>query len=199
MSLISRCGPLLLLGGLTGCVVAPLPPQPLPLVAVPGPNKTQAAFQQDDVACRAVAAAPQSAAGVPPGAQPSEPGAPASGSQDPAQADATQQAAMAASGIYLHCMESHNNVVQPLAIMRPAVYPGYGYAPIYGPYDGYDVYPWLYDGYPGFYGYGGWGGYWGFRGGWGGGWGRGGYGGGYGGGGFHGGGGGFGGGGRGGR
>ena len=40
---------------------------------------------------------------------------------------------MAASGIYLHCMEAHNNVVQPIAVMRP---PGYGYA-AYGPYDGY--------------------------------------------------------------
>ncbi len=160
MTLIGRCGAVLLLAGLSGCVVAPLPQAPLPLVAVPGPAKTAAAFQQDDTACRAEAASPStSGPSAPASAAPGQPSA-------PAQGDQSQDAAMAASGVYLHCMESRNNVVQPIAVARPAVY---GYYPYYGPYGGYGPYPWLYDGYyPGFYGvYGFYGGYYGWRGGYG--------------------------------
>jgi hypothetical protein len=151
MTLIGRCGAVLVLGGLSGCVVAPLPQAPLPLVAVPGPAKSAAEFQQDDVACRTAAASSHPPAA--PAAAPAQPGQPAP--QGQAQADQSQTDAASAVGIYLHCMESHNNVVQPLVPIPPLIYAGYagyGYAPFYGPYDGYGPYPWLYDGYPGFYG-----------------------------------------------
>ena len=153
MTLTGRCGAALLLAGLSGCVVAPLPQAPLPLVAVPGSAKTAAAFQQDDTACRAEAASP---------AAPAAPGQPSA----PAQGGQSQDEAASAGGVYLHCMEARNNVVQPIAVARPAVY---GYYPYYGPYGGYGPYPWLYDGYyPGFYGiYGFYGGYYGWHGGYG--------------------------------
>jgi hypothetical protein len=167
MRIVLRTGMVLLLGGLSGCVVAPPPPlQPVPLVAVPGAAKTEAEFRQDDTTCR-TAAAP-----LPPA--PSQPAT--SGVQvppGPAPAEA-----------YLRCMSAHNNVVQPVAQAEPALY---GYYPAYPVYAGlYDPYPWLYGGYYGGFGFygrccGGYrGGYGGFRdAGFGGG--------GYGGGGFHGG------------
>jgi hypothetical protein len=180
MALTGRCSVALLLSGLSGCVVAPLPQRPLPLVAVPGPAKTAAEFQQDDVACRAAAApAPGPGSAAPAQTSPSA-------TPSPAQPGQSQDDAAGAAGTYLHCMESHNNVVQPLLPARPLVYAAYapyGYFPgLYGPYDGYGVYPWLYDGSYGAY-FGG--GFYGWRGGYGGGdrgGFRGGYGGGYGGG-----------------
>ena len=59
------------------------------MIAIPGPGKTEAAFRQDDLACR-VAAAPL-------------PGDPAS---SPAAA-------------YFGCMSNRDNIIQPLVVARP--------------------------------------------------------------------------------
>jgi hypothetical protein len=172
---------LLLTGVLAGCVAPPppLPPQ-APLVAVPGPAKTQADFQQDDAACRAAVA------GLPPGA-PNQPSAEqVRAAQAAAQANVAPPPAEALPpGVaYLRCMTARQNLVQPLA---PPV-PLYAYYPAYPVYAGIGFgYPFFYDdvfairfgygfgygrygygyGYRGFGGYGhrGYGGYGGFRGG----------------------------------
>lgn len=126
-------GAVLLAGALAGCV-APPPPSQAPLVAVPGPAKTEAAFRQDDAACRAAAAA------LPPGA----PGQPTA-----EQAQAANQASIAPPpaealppGVaYLRCMTARQNLVQPLA---PPV-------PLYAYYPAYPVYPAIGFGSPFFY------------------------------------------------
>ena len=139
-----RCGTLALLTGLAGCVVAPPPPSPqIPLVAIPGPTKTQAQFQQDDTACRVAAVA------LPP--------APGSAPAVAAPADPTavpQQ--MPPGAIYLRCMASRDNVIEPLAPARPVLYGYYSDYPIYAGFG--DTYPWLYGDYYGFGFYGGFGG-----------------------------------------
>ncbi len=169
-------GAVLLTGVLAGCVAAPLPPPSAPLVAVPGPAKTEAEFRQDDAACRAAAA------GLPPGA----PDQPTAAQVNAVQANAAPPPAEALPpGVaYLRCMTARRNLVQPLA---PPV-------PLYADYPAYPVYAGIGFGYPFFYddvfalrfgygfgrfgygyGYRGYGGYGGFRaGGYGGGFGHGG-------------------------
>ncbi len=170
MRTVQRLGAITLVGGLTGCVVAPLPPQQIPLVAVPGPAKTDVVFRQDDLACRAAAVE------LPPDAPaPARPAPTAQGTTSPAAAVSSPDALppMPPAVIYLRCMENRGNIVQPMA---PAYASGppvvYGYYPGYPVYAGFgDTYPWLYGDSFGFYrgGWvGGWGGGW--RGGWGGGW-----------------------------
>ncbi len=166
-----------LLAGLTGCYVPPPPPPQVPLVAIPGPSKTQAQFQQDDAACRTAAAAPASApqansftngssavnnvAGQASSANPST--SPLTGSAGQLQPTGDQ---MPPGAVYLRCMVSRANIVQPLATQPPPLYAFYPQYPIYVGFG--DTYPWLYDGfgYGGFYG-GFYGGYRGYRGGYG--------------------------------
>ena len=147
-------------GLLAGCVVAPppvayLPPpvqQPAPLVAVPGPNKNQAAFQADDRSCRAEAdRVPASAANVPPPANPD--------SMDP-------NAPVPPGVVYLRCMTARGNQVQPLQAAAapvlyayPAAYPvyagvGFGFPLFYDSPFIFGVYGRRYYGpyYGGFYG-----------------------------------------------
>ncbi len=221
MRLNPTLGAVLLAGGLAGCVAPPSPafvaaPQAAPaqLVAVPGPGKTPAAFQQDDAACRtAIAALPPAAQAQPTAeqlaaarsnvVQATEAGAgPIDTSNAPPPAEALPPGVA-----YLRCMTSRQNQVQQVT---PAVQL-YAYYPTYPIYPGIGFgYPFFYDdvfafrfgygfGFGGYgrYGYGGYyrggyGGYSGYRGGYGGGYGGGFHGGGFGGGGFHGGGGGFG-------
>lgn len=59
---------MVLLGGLAGCVAQPDQP---PLVALPGPAKTEAQFRQDDSACRGVLAG--TPVGMPDGFQAAQP------------------------------------------------------------------------------------------------------------------------------
>jgi len=156
-----KFGAVMLLGGLAGCV-APTPP---PLVAVPGPAKTDAAFRQDDAACRAVAAA------LPPVAAPSpvsqHTAAASTNGQAAVQPAAAEPLATPPRVVYLNCMTAHNNAAVPLPRVQPA-YVGYPAYPVYAGFG--DYYPWLYGndvvGFYGFYGgccgwYGG-----GFQGGW---------------------------------
>ena len=166
----------LALVGVTGCTV--IPPPPPPLVALPGPTKTQASFAQDDVVCRVAAGQAQPAA-VAPRAPPAQPATPAA-STAPLAPGSAAPLPLTPGELYLRCMASRNNVIQPLAVVRPAFYGFYDAYPVYAGFG--DYYPFLYGGYFGGY-------YGGFRGGYYGGF-HGGFGGGYGGGGFHGGGGG---------
>ena len=218
-----RVGLAAILAGLTGCVAAPPPVySPPPLVAVPGPAKTQAQFTQDDGACRAEAGqaaqtsqpqpAPGQVQGVAPGqSQAQQPTSPSSGYASSGQvanapAGAQQAAGQAPPGlVYLRCMSARNNLVEPLPTAAPPAYAYYVPDPLY-PYGDYA--PFLYSGYgfgffggccyggfrEGYYRGGGFGGFGGYRGGGFGDFRDGGFGGGRGGGGFHGGG--FGGGGR---
>lgn len=140
------------LAGLTGCVapVAP-PPAPLPLIAIPGPGKTEQMFRQDDAACRADAAA------LPFGADPASPSAIAPPTADQTGASADQATPPPSDNpnpvdVYLRCMAAHHDVVRPLTVARPGVYDYYG-AFGYPLYAGYD--PFLYDGFYGFGFYGG--------------------------------------------
>lgn len=178
MAAMKSLGTVSLMLGLAGCVAPP----PVPLIAVPGPSKTEATFQQDDAACRTAATQP------PPVVQPvatsgptsTTAPAPANGQAAP-QPVAAQPPTLPPGTAYLHCMAAQGNPVVPL----PSVQPAYGYYPPYPAYPGYygyGYYPWLYGG--GFVGFGfyggccgpwygrGWGswGGWG-RGSWGGGWG----------------------------
>lgn len=131
-------GVILLAGGLAGCV-APQPPlPPTPLVAVPGPAKTEAAFQQDDAACRAATASLSSNAPVQPTAEQlraAQSAAPEAGAVPPSAETLPPGAA------YLRCMTARQNLVQPLA---PAV-------PLYAYYPAYPVYAGVGFGYPFFY------------------------------------------------
>jgi hypothetical protein len=148
---IIRVGAAAALIALPGCTVVPLPPPPpAPLVALPGPGKTEAAFRQDDAACRADAASLP-----PPGAQPGPVG---QATLPQMGAPAQEPAAPPPGAVYLSCMAAHNDVVQPLPAAPPLVYgvyyPGYPFYPPY-PLYAYAGYPWLYDGYFGFGVYGG--------------------------------------------
>lgn len=203
------------LGVLGGCVApvpvyqAPLPQQEAPFVAVPGPGKTEALFRQDDAYCRL----PQSLTPVPIRATGQAIGQGAPGLQASAQGGVQAQvqqpgvppddmSRLTPGVVYLQCMETRNNLIEPMQVAAPPAV--YGYLqpyPVYaGPWYGYG-YPWYYGsvgfgfgyGFGGYgygrYGYGGYGyrgfGGYGYRGGYGG-YGRGGYGG-YGGGGYRGG------------
>lgn len=194
----------MLLAGLSGCVAAPsAPPMPAPLVAVPGPTKTTAEFQQDDIACRAAAAEPPPDLKPAPAALQPPAGSNAASKDAPAptRLESSPRPATSLGVTYLRCMNSRYNIIEPLSASQPITY---GYYPAYPVYGGSsDYYPWLYGGFydgfccgvgfgfgRGYYGHG----YYGGRG-----YGGGRFGGGYHGGGFHGGGfhgGGFGGGGR---
>ncbi len=116
------------LAGLAGCTVAP--PPPAPLVALPGPGKTQVAFGQDDVACRTAAAQPAAA--------PATPVAPAASPT----AGAAALPPLSPGEWYLRCMASRNNVIQPLAAASPAYYGYYSAYPVYAGFG--DYYPFLY-------------------------------------------------------
>lgn len=165
-----------------------------PMMAVPGPNKSLAAFQQDQSICAQHAtahtgyggpsqpAAPNAAGNAAAGATPDGPGADTGAV--PAGVNPSNEAS------FMQCMAARGNSVQ----MAPVVadYTDYAYAYPYGGYPyvgpfGYG-YPYGYPYYGGglFFGGGGWGGWHGGR------WGRGYYGGyhagGYHGGGYHGGG-----------
>ena len=158
--------------GLTGCVLPPpLPPPPPPLVALPGPGKTEAQFQADDATCRVAAdAAPPSGEiiSVPaPYQAPAQAGAPpTTPAQTGAVAAAPQQVLQITPGmVYLHCMTSHGEVVQPLPTAPPLYYGFYQAYPVY--YGFGDTYPWLYGDYAGFGFFGGFGpgfGFGGYRG-----------------------------------
>ena len=138
---LGRVGSVAMLGALAGCVLPPpLPPPPPPLVALPGQGKTQAQFQADDALCRSAADA------SPPAGQTITVPAAASGQ---ANAPATVQTVQVTPGmVYLRCMADHQNLVQPLAPVRPLYY---GFYPAYPIYYGFgDTYPWLYGNYVGF-------------------------------------------------
>jgi hypothetical protein len=101
------CG-VLLASLLGGCVVAPAPPAPPPVVAVPGASKTYAAFREDDTACRT---------------QASQPAAPASGAA---------AAPLPPERVYANCMVARGNTLAPNPSAAPVAgyaYPAYGYAP----------------------------------------------------------------------
>ena len=160
MRTLARIGSVTMLAGLAGCVLPPpLPPPPPPLVALPGPGKTEAQFQADDVACRAAAdAAPPvgqtiavPAPYVAPATNTGQAQVPAAGAA-PAPA-AVQSMQITPGMVYLRCMTDHRNVVQPLAPVRPLYYGFYTAYPIY--YGFGDTYPWLYGDYIGFGFYGG--------------------------------------------
>ncbi len=160
-SLPRRAGLVAVLAGLAGCVAVP-PPQPAPLVVLPGQQKTYVQFQQDDAACRTggPAALPLPAQAGSVAAQPLT---------DP---NLNAQPHLA----YVQCMAARGNDAVPVPQAYP--YPAYTYG-----YTSY--YPWVYGpafwggygfglGFGGYYGgyYGrGWGGYggYGWRGGYGGG------------------------------
>jgi hypothetical protein len=181
---VARCAVALALGAMDGCTVVPPPP---PLVAIPGPSKTQAAFEQDDAACRATAfqappvqaASGQAASNQAPSGQPGNAAAGHSTGgatmTPPAAALASDTADPMPPGLaYLGCMATRNNIVEALPIAPPAFY---GVAPAYPVYAGFgDYYPFLYGDSVGVGFYGGFGG--GYRGGYGGGF-RDGYGGGF--------------------
>jgi len=132
----------LLSGGLAGCTVAQPPPQPAPLVAVPGPAKAEAEFRQDDTACRAAAVVlpPNPSAAAQPGA------APVSSTKPADQAVAQTQDAPPPGLVYLRCMEARHNIVEPLTPVQPAPYGYYASYPIY------DRSPYYYGGSPFFFG-----------------------------------------------
>ncbi len=158
MRKIAALTAILLAGGLAGCVMPPPPPPQAPLVAVPGPAKTEAAFRQDDTACRAAAA--DLPAGAP--SQPTEAQRRAALSAA-TQADAVPPPpeALPPGVAYLRCMTARQNLVQPLALAVPT----YAYYPAYPIYAGVGFgYPFFYDdafafrfGYG--FGYGRYGGY----------------------------------------
>lgn len=147
MMTLVRLGSVVLLAGLAGCVLPPPPPPPL--VALPGPGKTEAQFQADDGTCRAAADAAPPAETVSVPAQ----GQPSGTSSTQAPATPQQMFQITPGMVYLQCMTAHDNVVQPLAPVRPLYYGFYNAYPIY--YGFGDTYPWLYGGPFGFGFYGG--------------------------------------------
>ncbi len=131
-------GALLLTGVLAGCVAPPPPQAQAPLVAVPGPAKTEAEFRQDDAACRAATAElPPDAPSQPTAEQVRAAQAAAQGNVAPPPAEALPPGVA-----YLRCMTARQNLVQPLA---PPV-PLYAYYPTYPVYAGIGFgYPFFYD------------------------------------------------------
>ena len=130
---------------LGGCAI-----NPVPVSALPGPNKDLATFQKDETACRLAAARAAYPAGTAPSGQAAGGAqmAPASGN-----VNAVWQAYFASFG---QCESARGNLVQPvpwavayqlyLGFGYPLPYPG-GYAPAFGA-----PYPAPY-GYPPAYGY----------------------------------------------
>lgn len=202
---------MLLALGSAGCVAAPPPPPapvyavqapvqapaqaPAPLVAAPGPGKTEAAFQADDRACRAdVERLPKQAAAQPTAEQLRA----AQATEADPNVPPPPPEALPPGAAFLRCMTARGNQVQALQA-EAQVLPAYGYLPAYPVYAGIGYgYPYFYDdvfllryyggfgyrGYGGRFGYGGYGyrGYprYGYGGRFGGGYGRSYYGGGYG-------------------
>lgn len=135
---------------LAGCTAASQsPPQPVPLVAIPGPAKTEAQFHADDTACRAAAVTLPASA----------PAQPAAG-QDQAQGDAAAALAMPPGVIYLRCMAARQNTIEPLAPAPPVLYSYYPAYPIYagagfgfpGFYNDFGAFGFYGAGFGGFYG-----------------------------------------------
>ena len=135
-------GAVLLTGVLAGCVA---PPSPQPLVAEPGPGKTDDAFRQDDAACRTVAVEPPPAqpGGTPASTAPATVQPPANATP-PTVGTAPVVETLPPGAVYLRCMTARQNLVQPLA---PA-------APLYAYYQPYPIYAGVGYGYPFFYNYG---------------------------------------------
>lgn len=121
---------------LGGCAI-----NPVPVSALPGPNKDPVTFQKDETACRIAAARAAYPAGTAPSGQ--QAGNAQSGSAQmaaaPGNVNAVWQAYFTGFG---QCETAHGNLVQPvpwavayqlyLGFGYPLPYPG-GYAPAYGP------------------------------------------------------------------
>ena len=149
---------------LTGCVAAPPPvaptPMQVPLVAVPGPNKTPAQFAADDAACRTSptpAQAPgagRGLAGQAGAAAPRTAGYPAAYPELAPDGNAPDSPGVG----YLRCMAARNNTVEPYPEPEaPVLYGAYPAFPVYAGYDyGFPVF------YDGFFGLGFYAGYGGF-------------------------------------
>jgi len=135
----------LLMGGLGGCA-AQLPAQPSPLVALPGPAKTEAQFRDDDTACRTEAL--QASANVPAQPTAAQPAVAQPAAAQPAldqsqpSANTAVAAAMPPGAVYLRCMTARQNVVEALNPTPP---------PLYGYYAPYPTYAGIGFGYPFFY------------------------------------------------
>jgi len=120
---------LLFSGGLAGCVTAPRPPQPAPLVAVPGLTKTEAEFRRDDTVCRAAAVV------LPPNPTATQPSTAAAAA--PVKLESVKPAEVAQDApppglVYLRCMEARQNIIEPLAPAIPVYYSYYPAYPVYG-------------------------------------------------------------------
>ena len=133
-SFLTRYAPFAIAVALSGCVAAPIPVAPgnIPVVAIPGPTKTEAEFRQDDLTCRAAA--------VPLPPNPTSPTA--------SQPAAAQQPEYPPGVAYLRCMASRQNTIEPYSIAQPVVYAYYPAYPIYAGI-GYG-YPYYYGGYASF-------------------------------------------------
>lgn len=142
-------GVTLLVLGVAGCVPPPqavyAPPlvaagPATPLVAVPGPGKTGAAFQGDDQACRAETEQLPGRPGVQP--TPAQLRAAQAGAADP-NVPPLPPDALPPGAAYLRCMTSRGNQVVQL---QGQAYPAYGYLPAYPVYAGVGFgYPFFYD------------------------------------------------------
>ncbi len=168
--------------GLAGCVPPPPPPvyavpapaavpgQEAPLVAVPGPGKSEAAFQADDQACRADVARLPARSGARP--TPAQLRAAQAAAADPSVPPPPPEA-LPPGPAFLRCMTARGNQVSPLQAQQ--AFPAYAYLPAYPVYAGVGFgYPFFYDdpflvrfyggyGYRGYgfgrYGFGGYRGY----------------------------------------
>ena len=154
--------------GLAGCVPPPpvyavpalaaAPGQETPLVAVPGPGKTAAAFQADDQACRADTAQLPARPGARP--TPAQLRAAQAGAADPGVPPPPPEA-LPPGPAFLRCMTARGNQVSPLQAQQ--AFPAYAYLPAYPVYAGVGFgYPFFYDDpflvrYYGVYGYRGYG------------------------------------------
>lgn len=116
--------------GVAGCVANPPPVAngPVPLVATPGPTKTEAEFRQDDAQCRARAV------------QLSSGNFPASSSSS---ARINPDGPYPSGVVYLRCMASAHHTIEPLPQRQP----------VYGYYEPYPVFVGVGYGYPWYYGY----------------------------------------------
>ena len=101
---------------------------PIPLVATPGPTKTEAEFRQDDLRCRTqLVQLPQGNAAAAPSAS----------------ARINPEGPYPTGVMYLRCMANAQNTIEPLSMQRP----------VYGYYEPYPVFVGVGYGYPWYYGY----------------------------------------------
>ncbi len=131
MPFMIRAAALTLLAGLAGCATQyaqPVGNGPVPLVATPGPTKTEAEFRQDDTHCRAQAVQ------LPPTDSPNSPNV---------NARVNPAGPYPSGVIYLRCMANAHNTIEPLPVQQP----------IYTYYEPYPVFVGVGYGYPWFYGY----------------------------------------------